>query len=93
MARLIKKDDVIDYAGQLVWLETKYRVEIAMFVTDCCAFTEKEDGDDELYCIDFALLGVDAECHFMENYGKSWRLWDAYIEQPSVKEMSAAWQD
>ena len=92
MARLIKKDDVMDYAGQVVWLETKYRLELAIFVTDGCAFTETDDGDEQLYCIDFALLGIDAESLFMENYGKSWRLWDSYIEVPSVKEMSVVWQ-
>ena len=92
MARLIKKDDVMDYAGQVVWLETKYRLELAIFVTDGCTFIVNDDGD-ELYSIDFALMGVDTDWNFMEDYGKSWRLWDAYIERPSVKEMSAAWQD
>ena len=92
MARLIKKEDIMNYVGQPVWLETKSHLDIAKFSHDGCAFIATEDGD-ELYCVDFALLGVDADSHFVENYGKSWRLWDAYIEQPSVKEMQTQWQD
>lgn len=91
MARLIAKEYVTAHEGEVVFLETKYGCELARVLA--FGYHEQPDGTETVTSMEFETLD-DHDEYDMDSYGIDWRLWDVYVETPSVQEMSREeWAD
>lgn len=85
MARLIEKENVAAHGGETVYLETHFGGGLVSII----AFSYKPDasGEETVNSVEWA--GFDEHDEYdMEDYGVTWRLWDVYVETPSVQQMS-----
>ena len=80
MSRLLGKDEIADYAGDYVWIETKYDMSLGKY--EACDVDE--DGQPAYISVKTIGDEFDLDC---KNYDKKWRLWDAYVTSVSAKEM------
>nr|MBQ1578094.1 hypothetical protein [Oscillospiraceae bacterium] len=85
MPVLIEKERVGNYGGNVVFLETRTGCGLVQIL----AFSYRRDasGEETVNSVEWA--GFDEhEEYDMDTYGYSWRLWDVYVETPSVQQMA-----
>ncbi len=90
VARLIEKENVCLYKGDTVYLETKFGAGLVQILA--FSYRQEASGEETVNSVEWA--GFDEhEEYDMEDYGVTWRLWDVYVETPSVREMEEkAWR-
>lgn len=85
MARLIEKEYVGDYGGETVFLETHTGAELVRILA--FSYRQDADGNETVNSVEWA--GFDEHKEYdMDTYGEKWRLWDVYVETPSVQQMT-----
>lgn len=86
MARLIEKEYVGDYGGKIVYLEMLFGGDGLVVIIDFSYRPDTDDGE-ALHTVEWA--GFDEHDEYdMDTYGITWRLWDVYVETPSVQQMT-----
>ena len=85
MARLIEKEKVDQLFGDIVYLETHMSGGLVAIMS--FSYRTNADGDEIVNSVEWA--GFD-DCgeYDMDEYGVTWRLWDVYVETPSVQQMA-----
>ena len=92
MARLIPKENVDLYGGDIVYLETKYGSDLVTIVSLSYRPGEYKPGEiveDVVHSVEWSGFGNYEGDYDMDDYGVTWRLWDVYVEKPSVWTMEA----
>ena len=85
MARLIEKKNVGLYGGDTVYLETLFDGGLVSIIA--FSYRPDTDGGEALHTVEWA--GFDEHDEYdMDEYGITWRLWDVYVETPSVQQMT-----
>lgn len=85
MARLIKKDNVGLYGGDSVYLETHFGGSLVSIID--FSYRSDTDGSEALHTVE--IVGFDEHDEYeMDDYGITWRLWEVYVETPSVQQMT-----
>ena len=78
MAKLIPKEDVVDYANDIVFLETRHCGNDIVKVE---SFSYRFDGEEETpHSVEISRFGEHGEDFEMDEYGVTWRLWEVYVE-------------
>lgn len=90
MVRLIEKEFVDNYGGDVVYLETKMAAGLVQILA--FSYRQEASGEETVNSVEWA--GFDEHDEYdMEDYGVTWRLWDVYVETPSVQMMEEkAWE-
>ena len=87
MARLIEKEYVGDYGGDVVYLETHTGAGLVQILAFSYRHRQGADGEETVNSVEWA--GFDEHDEYdMDYYGITWRLWDVFVETPSVQQMS-----
>lgn len=85
MARLIEKEKVGLLFGDIVYLETHMRGGLVSIMS--FSYHTNADGDEIVNSVEWASFDEQGE-YAMDEYGITWRLWDVFVETPSVQQMS-----
>lgn len=86
MARLIEKENVAEYLGWIVYLETLFGGDGLVAIIGF-SYRPDTDGSDALHTAE--IVGFDEHDEYeIDDYGITWRLWAIYVETPSIQQMA-----
>lgn len=85
MARLIEKENVAEYGGQTVYLETHCGAGLVAIIA--VSYRRNVDGSEDPHAVEWSGFVEHGE-YIMDEYGITWRLWDVNVETPSVQQMT-----
>ncbi len=86
MARLIEKENVEEYLGWIVYLETLFGGDGLVAIIEF-SYRPDTDGSEALHTVE--IVGFDEHDEYeMDDYGITWRLWEVCVESPSAQQMA-----